>query len=481
MIFPDKEAILFHMIKEVRAYMQQNKMTTPGDHVIVGVSGGADSVCLLFLLHCLKEELGITLSAVHVNHRLRAEADGEAGFVADLCGQWQIPCHVEEVDVTAFAQEMGLCTEEAARRLRYEVYERLCRDEHTKIALAHHENDQAETVLFHLFRGSSIRGMTGILPVRDCFIRPLLTRSREEIEAFLKEKQLSFVTDQSNFDTTYARNRIRHEILPLATEHICSQSVSHIAAMAQNTAMAVDFLDEQVEKAYEGLVSAGLGSERGQELRISISQLKNLHPYLQSALIYEMLACVAGRKRDISMAHVDSVLALMDGQSGKGIDLIYGIYAGREFDQLVFFSKGKSGGENEGDQKELKKGDLYSNISGKIMETCIFSYEKGMIIPDKTYTKWFDYDKINNCPVVRSRESGDYIYCTPTGRKKLKDYLIQEKIPASERDRIAVIADGSHILWVPGYRISSYTKISEATKEILEITVIGGNEDGRQN
>ena len=452
------------MITKVKAYMEQYHMVKSGDRILVGLSGGADSVCLLFLLKEISREWELSVRAVHIHHGLREESDAEERFVKELCKAWDIPCQCISVDVREYARKHHLGIEEAARVLRYEAFEQ-CRVDGEKIALAQHQNDQAETVLFHLFRGSGIRGMAGIQPVRDCYIRPLLGVSRAEVENFAKNNGLQYVTDQSNFDTIYARNKIRHEILPKA-EEISGKVTEHICKSAQMTADAVDFLDEITKTTFDRLVK-----EDELSCRVPKEELQKLHPYLKKTLIYEMLSHVSGRKKDISGIHVESVLGLLEGQSGKQADLIYGMQAVAEQQELVVFLKDKK--EKEADMREIP----IENVPH--IKCRVFSYKKSMDIPDKPYTKWFDYDKIINCPVMRNRRSGDYFYCSDTAKKKLQDYFVNEKIPLLERDKVILIADGDHILWIVGKRISNYYKITDDTKQILEITMVRGEENER--
>ena len=466
------------MITKVKKYMEKHHMADPGDEIVVGLSGGADSVCLLFLLKKLSEQMGFTLGAVHINHELRKEADAEEAFVKELCQKWDIFCESVHVDVKSYAKENHLCVEEAARSLRYQVFEKLAareEDGKVKIALAHHQNDQAETVLFHLFRGSGIRGLMGIRPVRDFYIRPLLCLERAEIEQFVRENQLDFVTDASNFDTTFSRNKIRHDLLPMAEREICRGSVSHIAGSAELVRDAVDFLDEITEQTYVRLVR-----EQKEGCCVNKDDLERLHPYLKSSVIYEMLSRTCKKKRDISKVHVDSVRRLLEGQSGRKINLIYGLQAVVQQQELVIRKEPEDREKGHIEEKPLDlKGEIeiVTEETGAFIIRCrIFSYEKEQPIPNKPYTKWFDYDKINSCPILRNRREGDYLYCSSTARKKIKDYFINEKIPLLERERLFMIADGDHIMWIPGYRISSFYKITDETRQVLEITISGGKE-----
>jgi tRNA(Ile)-lysidine synthase len=467
------------MITKVKKYMEKYHMVNSCDKVIVGLSGGADSVCLLFLLKSLSGQMNFALEAVHVNHQLREEADEEEAFVKNLCCQWGIPCQTFRIDVKQYADSHHLCIEEAARSLRYQIFEKAAgeNDVHTKIALAHHQNDQAETVLFHLFRGSGIRGMAGIRPVREHYIRPFLCIDRSEIEQFAAKNQLQYVTDASNLDTTYSRNKIRHDILPMAEKEVCQGSIQHIVQSAELMGEAVDLLDELVQETYQKLVT-----EKEQSCRICKMELKAQHPYLQSAIIYEMLARTSGRRRDISKVHVDSVLALLEGQSGRQITLIYGIQAVLQQQDLVIMQKQEITETQEAISLEIP-GTVCVNFgdgnSKKTVECRVFAHENNQSILSQAYTKWFDYDKIKCCPILRYRQQGDYFYYSDTGKKKLKEYFINEKVPLLERDRILLIAEGNHILWIPGYRMSSYYKVTEDTTQILEIKIYGGEKDER--
>lgn len=435
--------------------MAKHHMIHAGDRIVVGLSGGADSVCLLFLLQTLAPSMGFSLEAVHINHQLRKEANEEEAFVKKLCESHRIPCKTVKVDAKAHAEAEGVGIEEAARWLRYQVFEGY---PDAKIALAHHEDDQAETVMFHLCRGSGIRGLGGMRPVRDRFIRPLLCVNKEEILSFMKEKDLQYVTDESNFDDSFSRNKIRLSLLPLA-EEVCAGSKGNIVRSAELFREAEDYLTFMVDQTCKDLVKE---DETG--YFIKKEELQALHPYLRSALIYEVLAKAGGRKKDLTRTHVEEVLGLLESQSGRSISLKYGLKA-------------------ETDQRKLRisKAEAFlRDETGQVsIEYKVFPYEKSMNIPNKPYTKWFDYDKIKTCPVVRYRKTGDYFYCGETAKKKLKDFFINEKISRFERDEIPLIADGDHILWIVGYRSSSFYKVTEETKRIMEISVLGRNEDGR--
>ena len=231
-------------MEKVLDYIRKNGMVQRGDRIIAGVSGGPDSVCLLFLLDKYKETLGISLEVVHMEHGIRGkESLEDAAFVENFCRKLAIPCHTYHRDIPKLAREWKCSGEEAGRRARYEAFEEVRgKNGGTKIAVAHNRNDQAETVLFHLVRGSGLSGLSGIRPVRGNIIRPLLCLTREEIEDLLRKENLPFRTDATNLETDYARNRIRLNILPLLREELNPRTCEHLAETAERLALAEDYL-----------------------------------------------------------------------------------------------------------------------------------------------------------------------------------------------------------------------------------------------
>ena len=241
------------MKKKVLDFIREQHMVEEGDGVLAAVSGGADSVCLLFLLCSMREELAVRLAAFHLHHGLRgAEADRDEAFVKQLCGAWQIPFYSAHEDAAAYGRERGISEEEAGRELRYSHLEALAdRLSFGKIAVAHHREDQAETVVFHLFRGTGLKGMGGIRPVRGKIIRPLLECSRQEIEGYLRENGISWCEDSTNSENTYKRNRIRNELLPWAGQYLNERASEHAAQFARFAAQADAYFEAQAEMILE--------------------------------------------------------------------------------------------------------------------------------------------------------------------------------------------------------------------------------------
>ena len=457
------------------------------ERVVVGVSGGADSVCLLFLLCRLSKELDFSLNVVHVNHMLRETAARDEEFVSELCSKWQVPCFVEHIQVDELAKREGLTVEEAGRQARFSAFaewkEKLSAD---KIALAHHRDDQAETVLFHLGRGCGIEGLVGIRPVRDDIIHPLLCVGRDEIEAFLQKEGLSYMTDETNEETIYARNVLRHKVMPVLRQEICSEATGHIAKTAEICFEAADFLRQQTKAVCESVIKKQT-DQAGRTVVFLSDDLLLRHLYLQKSVIHEALELAAGKRKDISSVHIETVLSLWTKQVGKSCNLPYGLTGERTYGGVrLCHSPLERDGISQEEQfslpelflsaEETEKSYILPN--DKILSIRVFPYEKTDTIPQKTYTKWFDYDKIDGHLTLRTRQTGDYFYLDDTKRQTLKAYMINNKIPKEERDRILLVAENDHVLWLAGYRISSFYKVSESTNRILEITIRGGEDNG---
>ncbi|MBQ5698225.1 MAG: tRNA lysidine(34) synthetase TilS [Lachnospiraceae bacterium] len=441
----------------VREYMKQNHMAEPGDGVLAAVSGGADSVCLLLVLKALEESLGIHVAAFHLHHGLRgAEADRDERFVRELCERLQVPLYAVREDVAGYAKTHGLSEEEAGRILRYQWLEKTagefgCR----RIATAHHKDDQTETVLMNLFRGSGLRGLGGIRPVRLLsgeltLIRPLLGINRQEIETYLLEEKEAWCEDSTNKELIYARNKVRNELIPWIREHINDRAEEHILKTAAFASQADEYFVSQAEK----LLGDGFQDHEASFAEIDTVLFDSQPDIMKSYLIRAMIMKVSGSAKDISARHMDAIAALDGPGGGTLVDLPYGLQAMRSYQKLI-----------------IRKAAAEQNARecGKNLQTKVFPWKKDMEIPKNQYTKWFDYDKINDTLSVRTREPGDYFMIGNGKTKKLHRFFIDEKIPEELRDHILLLAEGNHVLWIIGYRISEYYKVTESTRNVLEV------------
>ncbi len=461
-------------IKKVRNYLTEYKMLQKKDRVVVGVSGGADSVCLFFVLLELKAEYELELYLVHIHHGIRGEeADADQAFVEALGRQFDIPVISRKKEVKAYGKKHGLSEEEAGRQVRYRVFEEVCREyKCNKIAVAHNMNDNGETMLFHLARGSGVGGLCGIPPVRGEIIRPLLGVTRNEIEAYLKEQNQPFRTDATNLTDDYARNRIRHMVIPVL-EELNEKAIDHMSKTAEMLRETEAFLEKAVKEASLRVVTR----KKGQYL-LEIEPFKDYDAVIQKGILRTLLFELAGQKKDIESVHVESLRKLMEMESGKRISLPYGLLGEKEYSRLLI-KKQIATEKAEGYNIPIEKAGIYS-IPGQewyLEVDIVENTYKVNEIPKNDYTKWFDYDKICNTVHLRTRKNGDFLQIQKDGgTKKLKDYFMDEKISREEREQIPLLTDGPHVIWVIGKRISEMYKISEQTRQILRIKWIGGNQ-----
>lgn len=447
--------------KLVQDTMKIYHMTEKGGHIVAAVSGGADSACLLRVLKRLSGPETFTLEAFHMNHCLRgAEADRDEQFTRELCRELEIPLTVVKRDVRTYSRENGVSEEEAGRLLRYRELHAILEQRKKErgkgapecmAATAHHRDDSAETVLYNLFRGSGLKGLRGIAPVSDGVIRPLIRTDRENIEKWMKENGYPWCEDSTNHEDHYARNRIRLKILPLA-EEINGEAAANIVRAGGLIAQAEEYLERQAEELCEHNCF-----RNGSAVGISPEVLNGEPDILRTYVIRRMLRMSGCPMRNLGAVHVNAAAALAGGQTGKRIDLPGGWRAWNGYEGF-FTGPGP-------EEKEKQLPDLRFSS---------FPLEKGMEIPKNQYTKWFDYDRMKDVPFLRFRRTGDYFLLPGGGKKTLKAYMIDEKIPRQLRDRIPVLADGDHVIWIIGYRISEYYKVTAQTKQILEVTVDGG-------
>ena len=453
---------------KVADYIEEHRLLLPGDEVTVGVSGGADSVCLLLLLDELKKDIDLIISAVYVEHGIRGEeslADGE--YVRELCKKLDIPFKIKSVDVKGHSAKLHISTEEAARQLRYEA---LFEDGASIVAVAHNADDNAETIIYRMARGTGIKGMCGMRPSRRYedgrIIRPLLCCERSEIEGYLKKRGIAYRTDSTNNTDDYARNRIRHQILPILKE-LNHGTVRHINALANEINEL--YLNEE-KRADENL------SESWGEDSLSRSALLELNENERRGAIRRWLIAETGG-RDISRTHIDAAIRLIGAGTGKEISLPGGIKLCAEYDRLLLKRERRSHAMRALDEVRLPFGAM------SVGDTCelevgktVFSFKlipyEGGEIPLKGYAKWFDYDKITNDLVIRTRQAGDFITIDREGhRSKFQDFCINEKMTREDRDTRLLLCEGSEVLMIAGGRRGENALVDEGTSRVLEVTV----------
>ncbi len=469
-------------------------MIQPGDVVAVGVSGGADSVCLLHILWRLQRENDFKPVVVHVDHGVRMDSARDAEYVAQLCRRLDIPFHLKKVDMEEYARSRKLSAEEAGRILRYEAFgDVLGQYGGGKIAVAHNCNDRAETMLFHIFRGSGLKGICSIQPVRDGIIRPLLCLERQEIEEYLEEEKLSYREDSTNGEDSYTRNRIRHHILPYAEREICARAVEHMGGLADLLSETEDYMEEQTKQAYRRCVATGEDMpacfrERylPDGLALNLTVLKKESEIIQKRIILMCLEYLTPHRKDITGRHVAALAELAGRNGSKTLSLPYGIQAYKEYDWLYLGKIDSKKSDSDAGRETLQAYAVMpparieipklGSVEFRLLDVAADSDKKEQIIPKNGYTKWFDYDKITTSLQMRTRRPGDYLTVDDSlHTKRVKEYMINEKIPKIQRDSMYILADGPHILWIPGYRSSRYYKADENTRRILQVQLRGGH------
>ncbi len=506
---------------KVKQFAGKYHMIEENDLIAAGVSGGADSVCLLHILWRMHREMAFRLLAVHVDHGVRAEASEDAAYVRELCRRMEIPFYLRKVDMQGYAARNGLSSEEAGRLLRYRAFEEVLgeqkkREENGKVAVAHNCNDRAETMLFHLFRGSGLRGLGSIRPVRESVIRPLLCLERTEIEGYLARHGLQYCQDSTNAEDTYTRNKIRHHILPYAEREICSGAVAHMGDLADILVETEGYLERQTERLYERYVKENRAENtdgRPGSLCIQGGGLLAEDPAMYKRVLLACMERLTPHRKDITGRHIGDLVHLMTAGGSKELSLPYGIRAYKEYGRLYLIKTAKA--EKPGErpavtgavtaEKERKAEEVYpveppaeifvpgeGVFSFLLLDTVPENNEKEVTgkpkakllqkeqnIPENRYTKWFDYDKITTYLLLRTRQQGDYLMIDAAMHtKSVKQYMVNEKIPKMQRDSMHLLADGSHVLWIPGYRISQRYKVDESTRRILQVRFRGGSDGG---
>ena len=401
------------MLNKLLAFVRKNNLITPGDRVVCAVSGGADSVALLFALYLLREKLDITLSAAHFNHNLRGtESDEDETFVRQLCSRYDIPLNVGSAQVTA--GKKGL--EAAAREARYAFFATLP----GKIATAHTADDNAETVLLHLIRGTGLKGLGAIAPMRGNIIRPMLDVTRQEVEDFLAEYHLQYRQDSSNETDTFLRNRIRHHVMPLLKQEnpkICE----NLSAMAQRLRLDEQALQEMARFDAEPSVSA----------------LQAMSPAVRNRALENFMKQNGVKEPESEHISLAEALVFADKPSAKA-DLPGGITVCRRYDRLAAVS-------DCGGLPETKLNCPGVTVAGNYRFICVSAAESINTKTEFTLPKgdW----------VIRSRRQGDEMKLSG-GTKSLKKLFIDRKIPADLRCCIPVIADHDTVAAVYGIGIN---------------------------
>ena len=469
-------------VRQMHRFIVQHKMIEDGETVLVAVSGGADSLALLYGLHALRAQLSCKLHVVHLNHCLRPDADADAEFVQHHAARLELPCTIQHAKVPHLVKQWKLSVEAAGRKARYQFYESVCIEvSATKVALGHHQDDIAETVLMNLIRGSGATGLKGISPVRDMkFIRPLAGFTRQNIETFLTSIDIIPRYDATNADTDYLRNRIRGELIPQLARDYNPNIKTGLSRTADVLGAESEYLDIAALKAFE---TCRIQAPH-KNVVLNRVKFRQYHIALQRRMLRQSVSEMLGDVSDLYFAHCETMLKLVEGDAPNTVlALPNDLRFRRAYQQLIFERK----------PVEMENFTYPVTIGGPtsiaILNTEITA-ELGdvespetLILPDGKFEAIFDYKKLRQVfakpssetvPLtVRNRRQGDRFQpYGMRGTKKIKDFLIDAKVPRYERDSIPLLVCGDEILWVIGYTTSETFKIKPNTQQYLYLRYV---------
>ena len=455
--------MIAHIEEKVKQYIEEQKLIKKGDTIVVGVSGGADSMMLLHFLKNHQDFYKLQLKVAHVHHGIRKEADDDQEYVQEICKKWEIPCYVHLCNIQKLSQQNKISEEEAGRIERYNFFISLTNQD-DKIATAHNTNDQAETMIMRFLRGADTKGLRGIQAKRGNIIRPILCLTREEIETYCKVYKIQYHDDHTNFQTIYTRNKIRLECIPYIKEHFNQNIIKTLFEHSQIYEETEAFLEEYIHEIFDKVVT-----KKNTQIEISIKELLKEKVYIQKRLIYKSLEDFIGHSKDLTLLHVKSILGLLEKQNGKRIDLPYGVIAYRVYEHIILSRVNEGVISNYEYPLELGINNI-EPLKIQIHLQCVprKTFEQSH---QNMYTKYIDYDKIRDSLHLRTRQVDDYIVLQ-SGSKKLKKLYIDEKIPQHQRSSHPIIADGKEVIWVLDSRLNSNYFVTDQTRHILEIKVV---------
>lgn len=456
--------------RKIKTTIFQHRMITPGEGVVAAISGGADSVCLLETLHLLQKVLDITITVAHFDHGLRPEADAhETRFVRELAASRGLDVVVEKAYPPLAPDSPSL--EEKARNLRYRfLHEVKAACGARKIATGHTRNDQAETVLMRLLRGSGPEGLSGIRPVRrDGIIRPLIGLTREEVIAYLGHRRLSYATDASNFEPEYLRNRVRLHLLP-QLETYQPKIIEILARTADIARQDNECMDEQA------CAWVGKWAEMGLDGPVlPVPRFNQLPEALKNHVVRAALRALTGTLRRIGLVHIEAIKQLAGSPRPQArMTLPNGLLVRRVYHRLIFSRGGPSPAEGYCVFVE-RSGRFFIDALG-----CTLSLEEmepgqpSQDLQTDPWTAYLDADSIRFPLMLRNFRPGDrLIPIGMTGHKKVKDLFVDMKIPADLRTRIPILVQGARVVWVCGLRMDDRFKVTSSTTRALKVTFRG--------
>lgn len=492
--------------QKILATIKINHLIDQDDAVVVGVSGGPDSICLLHVLHSISDVLGFKIHAIHINHMLRAdEADADEAYVKELCNDLDIPLSIVRVNIAEMAEKAGMSLEEAGREARYREFAAYAADVGASgIAVAHNRNDQAETVMMHIIRGSGTAGLAGMEFRRGAVIRPLLDIGREEIEQYCKSAGLSPRTDSSNLMSDFTRNRVRLELFPYINRSFGTDIIESLCRLSSHSADDNNYLEQcaaeiytscidhksvgQADAAVTDPVDTGIngidtaGTVTGKRIYLKIIRLKDLHPAILVRVMKIAVCEIIGNTTGIGSVHYDLLAGLVsNGRTGMKAELPHGLRAEISYGTLVLFIVNTSSEKQESSMLKYTSFEADLTVTGttfvpELQASISASLDTAENIDNysniryNSLVQFFDYDRLKMGINIRNRRDGDIFKpFKSNGTKKLKEYFIDNKIPRELRNSIPLVCMGKEVVWVIGHKISDKFRVTENTKSVLRM------------
>ncbi len=463
------------LLNQFEDYIISKNLIAKGDSLILGVSGGPDSMTMLDLFACLKKKYALDIVIFHLNHMFRKEAEEEALFVKNKAKEYGLDVVIVKFNVPELIKEEKISPEEGARETRFRILSKLAKKlDIKKVAMAHNKDDLVETVFLNLIRGTGLKGLIGIEPISYNYglsiIHPLLALSRVDIEYYCKEYNLEPRIDPSNNEAVYTRNKIRNLILPQIEEEINAGVKDVIYRMASNIREEEQFLQRYSEDSFQDSII-----KRNEEFIIlSLSKLQREEYPIRRRIIKNAVNELQGDVMDLYSVHYQAVEGLIaSGETGKIIQLKDANRVRTSYDHLIF--------EKDDADNSIKKFSYELSVPGEVRNNN-FILNTEVIDKDNQWCKIAlersncicDFDKIEFPLTVRNRRKGDcFIPFGMTGTKKVKDFFIDQKIPVLKRDKIPLVVDNlGKIIWIAGYRADNSFKVDKGTKKLLKLGII---------
>lgn len=446
-------------LEKFKNFIEENNLIEKGDSIVSAVSGGSDSVFMLEMLLAIKDDYDLNIIVCHVNHGLRGtEAQRDEDFVKKLAEKNGLIYEVEHIDMAGYAKEHSLTCEEAGRKLRYLFFEEIKEKyKADKVAIAHNENDVAETIFLNIFRGTGLDGLESIPLRRDFYIRPILCFEKSEILDFLKENNIRYVDDSTNFTNDYKRNMIRNEIIPFIKKNFNENIVSSMSRLAYIAKENNIYLEDIINDKYKAIVTANSIDREGFNELIHYEKTLVLRKFLRENLNY---------LNNISKDNIEDMINLISLDSGKKYDIDGKHYLVNDFDKTIF--------------KKLDINELSEEISldfklDKVYN--IYGSKFKFVLSDKILSKkYLDYDLLTGKLSLRNRRSGDrFNPFGMKGSKKIKDYFVDKKVSSDDRSKVLFLMNGDEIAYVVGYDIADKYRASSKTKNYLNVIMEGND------